>query len=212
MLREIWKLNPNRDWASRLATLWHNVWLMLETAIFATVITGIWMTCYTFKWPFHTHHEADLIMINTVILLCAAIFAFVAGTLFGQVRSRNAELAQAALFGEEAKFMAKRDEKIQIMMHAVTGFFGASMLFLSGIVEYSSIWVGGTVIFFESAVIMVYFISMFEMQDVSKNVWICCTVPKHWIKQPSAEYFKKHRAELAKTRESAPQPEVRTAA
>jgi hypothetical protein len=193
MLRGIWKLNPNRDWASRLASLNHNLWLVIETVIVASVITALWLVCYRLKWPFHTHRESDLIMINTVILLCAAIFAFVAGTLFGQVRQRNAELAQASLYGEEDKFMAKRDEKVQIMMHVVTGFFCIAILFLSGVVEYSSELVGGTLIFFESAVFAVYYISMFEMQDVKKSVWICCTVPPHWLTQSSSEYFQKRR-------------------
>ena len=192
MLKTIWSLNPNRSWASRLATLRHNVWLIAETMTVALIITVLWALCYRSKWPFHAHHEPDLIMINTAILVCAAIFAFVAATLFAQVRQRNLLMSRSVLLGDELEFMLNRDEKVQIMMHVVVGFFGFSVLALSAIVAYSELWVGAMIMFLETSCIVVYFIAMFEMQDIRNAVWIKANAPEVWMTQSSSKFFKEH--------------------
>jgi len=110
-LKEMCGLNPKRSWASRRATLMHNILLIVETAIVSGMITVLWMVCHKTKWPFHVHKDVELIMFSTGILFCAAEFGFVAATLFAQVRQRNVLLSRAALLGQELEFMLNRDEK-----------------------------------------------------------------------------------------------------
>ncbi len=191
----LWGLNPNRDWKSRLASLNHNICLVVETAFIAGVITAAWAWCFSKKWPFHIHTDVDLVMLSTSILVCAAIFAFVAATLFAQVRTRNIAMARAILLGDKLEFMLQRDEKIQIMMHVVVAFFGLATLMLFAVAGYTNLWVGATIIFLTSACIVVYFISMFEMQNVSNSIWFRTHTPKEWFSQKSSEFFAQHRQE-----------------
>lgn len=192
MLRSIWKLNPNRNWESRLSSLVHNLWLMFETSLVSSILTGLWALCYKSKWPFHVHHEPDLIMVSTAILVCAAIFAFVAATLFAQVRQRSTLLSRALLLEDKVEFMLNRDEKVQIMMHVVVAFFGLSVLMLSSVVAYSELWIGAVIIFFESACIVVYFIAMFEMQNIQNSAWFMSNTPTKWMTDDAVTFFKEH--------------------
>jgi hypothetical protein len=201
VLRSIWSLNPNRDWKSRLASLRHNLWLMFETFVVSSAVTGLWAFCYKCKWPFHVHQETDLVMINTAVVVCAAIFAFVAATLFAQVRQRAISLSRAILLHDKPEFMLNRDEKVQIMMHVVVGFFGFSVLALSAVVAYSELWVGALIIFLESACIVVFFISMFEMQDIRNSAWFNRHTPEGWMTEDAITFFTELRNKKAQAAE-----------
>jgi hypothetical protein len=193
VLGRIWNLNPNRNWQSRFASLRHNMWLMFETFFVSCIITFLWTLCYRSKWPFHVHHEPDLIMVNTAILVCAAIFAFIAATLFAQVRARSVLLSRAVLLHDEVEFMLSRDEKVQIMMHVVVAFFGFAVLSLSSVVAYSQLWVGAMIIFLETSSIVVYFTAMFEMQEIKNSTWFVTHTPTQWLMQDAVQFFKEHK-------------------
>jgi len=79
------------------------------------------------------------------------------------------------------------------MMHVVVGSIGFAALILFTAVGYSDMEMGGLLLFIISASIVVYFISMFEMQNIQNSVWIRTNVPEHWLTQPSKEYFERYR-------------------
>lgn len=186
-------LNPQRDWRSRRATLWHNLGLIFQTIVCAAAITALWAYCYSRKWPMHAHHETDLIMLNTSILVCAAIFAIVAALLFTEAWQKISKLSRAVLLGDECEFMLLRDEKVSIMMHVVLGFFALSVLVQFGLAGYTSTGFGAVIVFLISSCFVVYFIAILEMQNPHKIVWIRTHAPPHWLTQNSQDYFQKYR-------------------
>lgn len=199
MLSAIIRLNPSRDWRSRLASLRHNIWLVIETTLVSGIVTSLWGGCFYLGWLGHAHHESDVVMLSTSILVSAAMFAIVAALIFAETWQKLGKLSRAIHEGDEVGFMLLRDEKISTMMHVVLGFFSLAVLAQFGLAHYANLTLGAMVMFFTTSCFTAYFIAVLELQSPKNILWIRTHAPAHWLTQDSQEFFRKYREEKTKS-------------
>ena len=182
----LFRLNPKRDQASRVATLQRNALRLLWPSLFAVATTGVWHVCHRFGWYFDKDAE---VMLNTAILVNAAIFAIAAALILNGVWERSRDIARYVLTKDKQSFMEVRDEKIPIAMHLVLGVLGVSVLVMLGAGHYPSTASGCLIMFTTSFALSLYFVVTTELQEPTRSVWFETRIPDDWTKASVDAYF-----------------------
>jgi hypothetical protein len=181
------RLNPKRDQASRVATLQRNALRMLGPSLFAVATTGVWHVCHRLGWYFDKDAE---VMLNTAIVVNAAIFAIAAALILNGVWERSRDIARYVLTRDKQAFMEVRDEKIPIAMHLVLGVLGVSVLVMLGAGHYPSTASGCLIMFATSFALSLYFVVTTELQEPTRSVWFETRIPEDWTTASVDAYFK----------------------
>src|SRR5215471_6657640 len=116
MLLRVFAPNPKRGWASRMASLRGNVFLVIPPLVLASLMTAVWYQFFKREW-----HLPDSVkeMLSTAIVVQAAIFAIAAAMVLNGTWERVRTLSRHVLIRNQRGFMEIRDEKMPISMHLV---------------------------------------------------------------------------------------------
>jgi len=183
---ELWKLNPKRSWASRLASLRRNLLRLLLPLCLATLATVLWHQCHKRGWHVPSHAEA---MLATGILVLAAIFAIAAALILDRIWERTRAISRYILTRNKRAFMEIRDEKMPIAMHLVLAASGLWVLVLLAAAEYPSSASGALVVFSSWFSMLLYFVVITDLQDPTTSVWFSSRIQPDWIEQDVDAYF-----------------------
>ena len=187
MLLRFFAPNPKRGWASRLASLRRNVFLMIPPLVLAGLMTAAWYQFFSRGW-----HLPDTVkeMLGTAIVVQAAIFAIAAAMVLNGTWERLRTLSRHVLVRNQRGFMEIRDEKMPISMHLVLAASGLSVLLLLSAAHYPNVWSGAMVVFSTWFVMSLYFMVVAALQNVTSSVWIVNRVPDEWLALDVDEFFR----------------------
>ncbi len=183
----LFDLNRDRSWESRWVSLKLN-WNRARMPFFVALgVTLVWLFFRVLAW--HPAEGAQG-MLETAILLLAAIFAVPAGLILNQAWEHMQALSRCILTADEREFMIKRDEKLPFAIYSLLGVPGFAMLILISIAEYPTLAIGAIIVFSSWFTMIFYFVVIRDLQDpIASMVWFLERTPPEWRAPKVDDYF-----------------------
>jgi len=149
-----------------------------KSFLFCLCCDLLWVAMQKFEIHF-SEKSSDRILTGTFLVLIG-IYAIPAGLILSKLLEELRTVTQARLKNDLKTFLLYRDERIPLLLHVLLGATGMMLILTIMLLRWEEMLAGLYSVTLTSFFIMQYGLTVYNLDDPRKSVWIRGQVPEKW--------------------------------